>query len=781
MTTTPLWPDWLDNIWAKSPQTNRQQGESLARHTWNVLDMLAQSVRLRFNLDTTPGPPGLWHCLFWACFLHDFGKAARGFQNTLRGGKRWSHRHEVLSLVFLDWIADALSEEQRQWVAAAIVSHHRDAKEIQLLYMDPTDPADDSLLPLVAEISSSSLSGLWRWLNECPASWIEALGLGEAGIQLPMLPDRTEAVYMVREQGASRVRHWLRGYRRWLRTLNRTQEHSLIIGTLALRGYVISSDHMASARVGPLRPPNITRPSDLLARWRLDEDDLYAHQQTSLHTHGEAILIAPTGSGKTEAALLWACAQRDRTRPTPRLFYTLPYQASMNAMYDRLQEQGFADQVGLEHSRSTLALYRRLVDDYAPEQAQRAARWQKNLARLNYFPVRVLSPYQILKGPYRLKGYEALLSDFFNAAFILDEVHAYEAGRMAIILSTVKYLREKFGARFFVMSATLPRLQQTRIADALGQHTLIRATPELFERFRRHRLSLMDGDLLADECLRHVVEAAQNRQSVLVCCNTVKRVQRAYDELCRRLKGRVEAVLLHGRFNSADRLLKETIVRRATSSQSKQKAPILLIATQAIEVSLDIDLDVIYTDPAPLEALIQRFGRINRRRRKEEAPVYVLSEPADGQGVYEDDLVEATLAVLANNAGQVIDEARVPDWLDEVYRGEIADRWDEAYDRAGSEFADACLVTLRAFDSNEDLEEAFYRAFDSIEVLPASMEERYRQLLRYSPLEASELLVPLRWGQFYRLRASGKVGAINGGWPRVVDAEYSSESGLRLD
>ena len=511
----------------------------------------------------------------------------------------------------------------------------------------------------------------------------------------------------------------------------------------------------------------------------MNENSLYEHQKACARTRGSAVLIAPTGSGKTESALLWACTQSAGNRPVPRLFYTLPYQASMNAMYDRLNSKAFPGQVGLEHSRSTLALYRRWLDeDYTPQQAARAARWGKNLARLSYFPVRVLSPYQILKAPYRLKGYEALLSDFFNAVFILDEVHAYEAGRLAMILGTVKYLREQFGARFFVMSATLPGLLRARLADVLGEHTSIRATPELFARFRRHRLQLMDGNLLTDGWLARIGEAALSGQSVLVCCNTVKRTQQVYDEMRRRLQGNAQIVLLHGRFNGKDRLAKEKTIQATTGTQSSERKPIVLVATQVVEVSLDIDLDVIYTDPAPLEALIQRFGRINRRRLKEWAPVCVFTEPADGQGVYEDDLVQAALAVLTKNADQMIDEERISDWLDEVYQRPIAERWNQAYQRTHDEFEGACLLTLRAFNSHAQLEEAFYRAFDSVEVLPAALEPIYQQLMEDEPLEASQLLVPLRWGQFFRLRADGRACKVKPNWPWVVEATYSNELGL---
>mgnify|MGYP001149286679 CR=1 FL=1 len=785
MTTTPLWPDWLEDIlWAKSAEKGAGgRAESLARHTWYVLEKLAEAIRLRPALPVALGFSGLWNCLFWACFLHDFGKAAQGFQERLRGGPPWPHRHEVLSLAFLDWISDALSDEERQWVAAAIVSHHKDADEIGLMYMDPSDPADEPLTALIAEISEEAITGLWRWLNECPSSWIEALRLGGVGIRVPTLPAQAEAVRSLREQGALRARYWLQTYRRWLKTLTRSDKRSLVIGTMALRGHLVSADHMASAHTGESPIPLLTRPADLLMRLGIEESRLYAHQKACITTSGSAVLIAPTGSGKTESALLWACAQADGAHPVPRLFYTLPYQASMNAMYDRLNSKAFPGQVGLEHSRSTLALYRRWLDeDYTPQQAARAARWGKNLAQLNYFPIRVLSPYQILKAPYRLKGYEALLTDFFDAAFILDEVHAYEPGRLAIILGTVKYLREQFGARFFVMSATLPGLLQARLADALGEHTSIRATPELFARFQRHRLRLMDGDLLTERWMAHIGEVALSGQSVLVCCNTVKRTQQVYYEMQRRLQGNAQVVLLHGRFNSKDRLDKEKTIQATTGTRSTARKPIVLVATQVVEVSLDIDLDVIYTDPAPLEALIQRFGRVNRRRLKEWAPVCVFTEPDNGQGVYEDDLVKAALRVLAKNNDQMIDEEYISDWLDEVYQGPIAEQWNQRYQQAYEEFESACLLSLRAFNSNEELEEAFYQAFDSIEVLPTALEPTYQDLMeKDEPLEASQLLVPIRWGLFHKLQRDGKVRKSNRpGGPRIVDAEYSSEFGLVL-
>ncbi|MGB9606072.1 MAG: CRISPR-associated endonuclease Cas3'', partial [Bryobacteraceae bacterium] len=178
----PCWPDWLDEIWAKSPEKGAGgRPETLAEHTWLVLLRLADFIRLRLALPQAVGVPRLWQILFWAAFLHDFGKAAAGFQARLRGGERWPHRHEVLSLAFVDWIATSLAPDEQVWAVAAIVSHHKDAEEIVGLYPPPDDPDDDQLVERVAELSPAVVRGLWRWLSECAQSWVMALDLAEVG------------------------------------------------------------------------------------------------------------------------------------------------------------------------------------------------------------------------------------------------------------------------------------------------------------------------------------------------------------------------------------------------------------------------------------------------------------------------------------------------------------------------------------------------------------------------------------------------------------------------
>ena len=780
--TPSIYPDWLDDVWAKSEELGEGgQPETLAQHTWYVLSRLAEFIQLRPNLPTQLNVPRLWHILFWSAFLHDFGKAVEGFQNQLRpDGKRWGHRHEVFSLAFVDWAIDDLSTEEQGWLVASIVSHHRDFEEIQRIYPIPDWDDADPLEPQLASLSEETLDGLWRWLSECGIPWRDELGLTDFGISKPELHERHVAIQSVQQHGVERIRHWLKVYRRLNRDIeDRNAPHAVVQG-ITVRGYIINADHSASAHAGPIPVAEFDADTILTSR-KLSTESLFGHQTLAETVDGSALLVAPTGSGKTEAALLWAARQSSSVGELPRLFYTLPYQASMNAMQGRLGD--IYPHVGLQHGRGLLALYRLLLErDYDSKTAARTATWARNLSRLNYPPVRVFSPYQMLKGMYRLKGYEALLTDYHNAAFIFDEIHAYEVTRLAMILKTIEYLRVNFNARFFIMSATFPTLIQGWLSKALDTPTRIEADPALFQEFIRHRLILHDGELLTESGLGNVVKDAKAGKSVLVVCNLVDRAQEAYNRIHDQLNQmNIRTELLHGRFNMRDRSEKEKLIRDATGATSDKRQPIVLVATQAVEVSLDIDLDTIYTEPAPLEALIQRFGRINRRReQKGLALVHVFRQPDDGQKIYDPELVQRTLSILEREYEQPIDEGSIGAWLDEIYSDEVEVRWREKYENAAANFDRMCIRPMRPFAADEGLEEAFYRAFDGLEVLPDSLYNEYETLSEEEPIRAGELLVPISWGRFHALKSSGQI-LRNGREPYRVTTEYNSEVGLTFD
>lgn len=781
------WPDELNDVRAKSAEMG---GETLAQHTWDVLCKLRELHQLRPTLPALVGAPRLWHCLFWTCLLHDFGKAAHGFQAMLRGEGRWKERHEVLSLAFLDWIAGALDDDEQRWIVAAIVSHHRDAADIQRAY-DDVDP--DPLVPLLSELDAGVVARLWRWIATCAADWIAVLGFSADAVQPIALMPLDQAVELVTRRGVDRVRHWLYCYGDWIDELRGPAQAREVILPVLLRGLTTSADHMASAHLermpAPLREPWHQLAARILTPLRTARPDIepYEHQrQSAAAAQTSALLIAPTGSGKTEAALYWALG--DGSAPVPRLFYALPYQASMNAMFDRLRDgaRGLGeDAVGLQHGRAMQALYARLVDqESAPRVAAARAAWARNINLLNARPVKVFSPYQMLKAAFQLRGFEAMLTDYAQGAFVFDEIHAYQPGRLALILALIRYLREHLAARFFIMSATFPRIIRDRMADALGSHVTITADAHVFHRFRRHRLHLIEGDLL-DVGIETIVRDVRAGKKVLVCANTVRRAQAVRDRL--RAAGLADAqlMLIHSRYIVRDRTAREDEIRRRCGIGEERGGAFALVATQVVEVSLNIDLDTIYTDPAPLEALLQRFGRINRACEKGICPVHVFRAPDDGQYVYNELLVRATLAELEQHDGNEIDEARINDWLDRIYaHPPIAAGWQEEYGRAALA-AERVLSGLRPFNSDPQKEGEFEALFDNIDVLPQRFEQTYLDCLAQGEfLDASRYFVGISARKYAELARKGLVRPAATEDRRrkwVVNLPYDSDLGLQFD
>jgi len=789
------WPDWLDTTWAKSSAKEGEAGESLAKHTQHVLERLADLIRLRPHLPILFNAPRFWHCLFWACFLHDFGKAAHGFQHMVKEkGVRWQRRHEVLSLAFLDWIAPSFSQSEQHWLLATIASHHRDASEIIKIYDGDMSP--ELVEGMVAELDEATVQGLWEWVDKCATSWITALDLHRFGVQPVTVLHKEQAVHNVCEEGSQRINMWLKTYAGFINH-NQNERNMTLVSTLVmLRGFTTTADHSASAHLSHL-PQGIQRSWKGFANEvkqnlqkqqeqgreprKIEGIETYQHQERCAIQHSAStLLIAPTGSGKTEAALYWIMG--DGSTPTPRVFYTLPYQASMNAMHTRLSSHFGKEKVGLQHGRALQTLYRQLLDVGGdPLSATNASRLATQLNKLHAYPIKVFSPYQMLKTSYQIRGFEGMLADYTQAAFIFDEIHAYEVGRLALILALVKHLRLYYGARFLIMSATLPSLLSEIMPDILGTHNLIRAEQGLFKRFRRHQLKLLDGDLL-EQGIDAIVSDVGQGKSVLVCCNTVQRAQDMRKILRSRLRDE-QVKLLHSRFIMKDRLRHEAdVLQQCTNGTGN--GSLAVIATQVIEVSLNIDLDTIYSDPAPLDALIQRFGRINRARTKNIVPVHVFREPRDGQGVYHFSLVQRTLDELEIHNGEEIDESAIEVWLNAVYNTpEIRDPWKETFSIQFRN-AEIQLRNLRPFNSRKEIEEQFEALFDGVEVLPQVFEQQYfAHITNKEFIEASQLFIPISYKKLQYLRSKRKVTAFNEKTEKqwLAKLQYDPELGLNFD
>jgi len=688
--------------------------------------------------------PNLWACLAVAAATHDLGKCAAGFQAMLRGGDRFPFRHEALSLAFLPTLLGAdCSEEDLLAVAMAVATHHKDLARILEQYLTPG--------VIEGVLDTESITNALGIFTGC---LLPRLAKFPFPVSVGPQPERPTPALL-----QSDLRLVLRKLHRMRKEIDPGGAWcSLAKRARLLRGALMIADHSASAHVYLQRGPRaFTQPmAGSIPGFPAAEAEWFEHQRDSAGRDGHAILIAPTGSGKTEAALFWAQRQIVSQGSEPTLYYVLPYQASMNAMHARLGSIFGPGSVTLQHSRAILSIYRRLLDDVPPNQAVAQSVRMANLARVHASAVRVLSPYQLLKAPFGLKGHEAMWTAIANSLLILDELHAYEPTRLGMILGFIEYAVRHVGVRVFAMSATFPAPLVRQLSAAIGGESavsIIRAADATFAKFLRHIVRVLDHDLTDSAVLDRIhADSAQGR-SVLVVATTVGRAQELHTRLAA-----LHPELLHGRFHIKDRSRKESdLLRRVAAGGARAGAPVVLVATQVVEVSLNVDFDVLYSDPAPLEALLQRFGRVNRKKggSTDPKPVHVCAKIPERSPVYDAHLVQVAVDELRAVQDRTLAENQVQAMLDRIYSGSYGVQWEKAVSESKSMFIRNVLESCMPLQSNPELENEFEKLFDGEQVLPVQLWDEYRLLEETQPLTAPELLVSVTRGQIGQMHRAG--------------------------
>ena len=772
-----------------------QPGELLTSHLLSTLEAL---LAIRRRIGDIPGlPAAFWTWAALAALLHDTGKLPDGFQrmigNTDELPARWGERHEVLSLGLVHLLLAGLPADQRLWVAAAVAGHHRP------FTCGPEQPGKTPLITLYGRDEPDDFAARFAPADqECLtelAGWLHATGQ-----QFGLPVDDPAPGLRLRQLTDAACNLFQQLMDRWEFSLPPGSSE----GTTAvlLLGVVTMADHLSSAR-SPLdtrHPLTVDYPARLAGQLAARGLRLRPPQQDSAVITGNLLLRSWTGSGKTEAALLWASTQvtdlSQRTGGSPRLFYLLPYLASINAMTDRLRQHlDSPEGIGVAHSRAASYHLARSLADGCPSgdddntdaaaKAHSRAEATRNFREL----LRVGTPYQLLRGVLAGPVHSSILADSANSVFILDELHAYDARRLGMILAAMR-LWHDLGGRIAVLSATLPTALANLVSDTLRGQIRLVEPPADSPPPVRHRLGTRRDHLTSEASLAEIRGRLDAGQSVLVLANNVRDAITLFKDLgpyCEELHGDDSAHLLHARYRRMDRTtIEAAVLRRFEAGQPRQ--PGLLVGTQALEVSLNLDLDACHTSAADLEALIQRFGRVNRLGSLLPAPV-IVHEPAYAtrrgsggelwaDGVYEADPTRQGWDILTRHDGQEIDEQIVTRWLDEIYDGPWGAQWKHDVSRYQQRFERAFLQFSEPFKDRSRLADIFDQQFDGTEAIWAADLDLYREALygtsdkRAGRLEADEYLIPL---PAWRAALSWYDKTLD---VRVIDADYCPRLGL---
>jgi CRISPR-associated endonuclease/helicase Cas3 len=658
--------------------------------------------------------------------LHDIGKASPVFQKRLLSGNRpgqHTFRHEIASCFFLPLVEPSC----RPRVMEMIIAHHKSIEN---------DKGYKGLLDLEeheGDVFETHIAGWENWHPDA-IMILEALGI----------PGRT----ISRDEAEA-------GY---LEVLAYCEDLCLKNGYSGWRGLLMSADHFASALPGTLDshlahtfvPPDLTfyhRTSDLYPLSLADASSAKPH----------TLVTACTGAGKTDYLF---------RRCRGRVFYTLPFQASINAMFIRvktdLAPKNPCLDIRLLHSCSKIACDTDSREDIL-------------LQRLVGSGVKVLTPYQLAAVVFATRGFESMMADLAGCDVVLDEIHTYNEVSRAIVLKIVEVL-DHLGCRIHVGTATMPTSLYDRIMALLGRDRVLEVSlaPDQMQAFDRHVLH----KILSWEAAIPIMEAGlRDNKKILLVANRVDAAQQMFATVSERFSG-TPALLLHSRFRRKDRREKETRLLgldangNATREFNTADRACVVVSTQVIEVSLDISFDLMITECAPIDSLIQRFGRINRKRTRQTIgtfkPVYVIAPPEDAGSArpYDLETLQQSFAVLEH--GQVLHEADYQDKIDRVFPDlPLADiETHTAYKGNGT--WNVAMLTHRHRSILMELLE-----MDTVNCVVDSDCEAYQIA---GPEEQAMLEIPARYyavRHFFQLRC--------GNDPFVIpDAGYSRELGLDL-
>ncbi|AXE21943.1 CRISPR-associated helicase/endonuclease Cas3 (plasmid) [Runella rosea] len=622
--------NFLPHILAKSkPEDNP---ETLVQHTDKLIDAWSE-LRKRYD-SVLNKDERFWFDSFIAIIFHDFGKLSQNFQEVLRKAlkrkalyKLEPLRHEFLSGMLLAYhtvveFRKCQDLQPNYSQLFAVLTHHKnfttslfDGDKFVKWTIHQAD--FEEFIEYAKARITEHFTNQGVYLQDISYAW-RILSENQENLEL-QYSDKDDIVeettFGFKNSG---------GY-----------EHRF--DYILHKSILVASDWSASGHRNLEEPLSYTHQNIFdKVKTRVGErfKGFRQFQNISSQTKGNVLAIAPTGSGKTEASLLWAA---DRHHDFQRIVYLLPTRVTANALYKRMDNyfgkasNGKDDYVAVVHSSAKL--FRQELDEKYDDFSY--------LRESSFFKsVTVGTVDQMLTQGFNVGWWELKTFHLFRAKVIIDEVHAYAPYTLGLIISSIQYLRKNFQTEFYIMTATMPSQLRDLLTEALGGKENVTLIPdnELLNKKGRNEFRILDKSVTIDTLKPEIEERLKKGKKILLVANTVDEAIRLYDAY----KG-FDRLCYHSRYIVKHRTEKERLIEQYETD--KEGEGFLLIATQVVEVSLDIDYDYLYTENAPIDAIIQRAGRINRKRdESKETEIIVFWHREVSEKIYED--AEIPLKVL---------------------------------------------------------------------------------------------------------------------------------------